>query len=221
MLEVFEILLEHLKKQGVKELLYKPVPHIYHTSLAEEDLYALFRFGAKLVRRDLSTTILSGGKVRYSENRRRNIKQAKKAGVSILTDSQEYNTFWGILEKQLEDRYKTVPTHSVEEITRLSRLFPENIKLNLALMDQSILAGVLQFVTENVIHTQYITNSEEGRKVGALDLLFDELIQQCDKVFDFGHSCEKQGQYLNHSLIHYKEGYEGRGSIQDYYSIEL
>lgn len=57
MLELFDVLLEQLRGQGVRTLLYKPVPHIYHRAPAEEDLYALFCSGARLVRRDLSSTL--------------------------------------------------------------------------------------------------------------------------------------------------------------------
>ena len=57
MLELFDVLREWLHGQGVRTLLYKPVPHIYHRMPAEEDLYALFRSGARLVRRDLSSTL--------------------------------------------------------------------------------------------------------------------------------------------------------------------
>src|SRR5579862_8120217 len=57
MLELFDALCGWLRGQGVKTLLYKPVPHIYHRMPAEEDLYALFRLGARLVRRDLSSTL--------------------------------------------------------------------------------------------------------------------------------------------------------------------
>ncbi|HVY61572.1 MAG TPA: GNAT family N-acetyltransferase, partial [Planctomycetota bacterium] len=43
MLEVFEALLAHVRSAGLRRLVYKPVPHIYHALPAEEDLYALFR----------------------------------------------------------------------------------------------------------------------------------------------------------------------------------
>src|SRR5438270_7744382 len=45
MLEVFEATLSHLREAGIARLLYKAVPHIYHRSPSEEDLYALYHYG--------------------------------------------------------------------------------------------------------------------------------------------------------------------------------
>src|SRR4051794_22681462 len=47
MLAVFEATLRHLAGRGIDEWIYKPLPHIYHSMPAEEDLYALFRAGAQ------------------------------------------------------------------------------------------------------------------------------------------------------------------------------
>ena len=57
MLELFEQLTAYLRAQGITKLVYKAIPHIYHNLPAEEDLYALFRFNARLVRRDASVTL--------------------------------------------------------------------------------------------------------------------------------------------------------------------
>ena len=57
MLLIFDSLLEYMTQQGMSELIYKAIPWIYHRVPAEEDLYALFRNGARLIRRDVASTI--------------------------------------------------------------------------------------------------------------------------------------------------------------------
>ena len=57
MLEVFEMSLRHLRGEGIERMTYKCVPHIYHSMPAEEDAYALFAQGGRLVRRDVSSAI--------------------------------------------------------------------------------------------------------------------------------------------------------------------
>jgi hypothetical protein len=47
MLELFGCLMTYLDQRRITTLMYKAVPHIYHALPAEEDLYALFRHGAK------------------------------------------------------------------------------------------------------------------------------------------------------------------------------
>src|SRR5262249_53402683 len=55
MLDLFSGLAHYLRERGIVRLLYKAVPHIYHETPAEEDRYALFRAGARLYRRDVTT----------------------------------------------------------------------------------------------------------------------------------------------------------------------
>ena len=78
MLELFDVLREWLRGQGVSTLLYKPVPHIYHRMPAEEDLYALFRSGARLVRRDLSSTLDMACRSPMQHGRQTQLKRGKR-----------------------------------------------------------------------------------------------------------------------------------------------
>ena len=56
-LEMFGLLRERLREEGIRKLVYKAIPHIYHRQGAEEDLYVLFRNNARLSIRNLSTAI--------------------------------------------------------------------------------------------------------------------------------------------------------------------
>ena len=48
MLEVFDAMVAFLRDNGIRRLVYKAIPHIYHKYPAEEDLYALFRHNARI-----------------------------------------------------------------------------------------------------------------------------------------------------------------------------
>lgn len=71
---------------------------------------------------------------------------------------------------------------------------------------------------------QYICSSEAGKSIGALDLLFDKLINEEFKdvpFFDFEISTGKYGHYLNENLISQKEGFGGRGLVYETYRYYL
>jgi hypothetical protein len=77
---------------------------------------------------------------------------------------------------------------------------------------------------EKVVRVQYISANEEGKKLGALDLLFNHLINEkyADiPYFDFGPSTEKMGHILNENLIFQKEGFGGRGLVYETYSYNI
>ena len=84
-----------LKASGARRLVYKPVPHIYHVAPAEEDLYALHAAGAVLIRREVSAAVPPGGHAGYTEERRRALARAERAGIVVGEDDQieEYMLF--------------------------------------------------------------------------------------------------------------------------------
>lgn len=224
--ETFEAIGNYLKQEGFSKLTYKAIPWIYHKIPSEEDLYALIHIGkASLCTREISTTILLQNKLRFSEQRRRGISKAKKNSLIIRQSSQEdVLAFWNILNNNLQQKYHTRPVHSNEELQLLMSRFPENIIGYSVLKDEEVIAGTIIFITPQVIHTQYIGASEKGKEEGALDLLFDYLINQKNwkaRYIDFGKSTEDSGNYLNTNLIHQKEGFGGRGVVYDTYEWTL
>jgi hypothetical protein len=223
MLDIFEELKQYMKDSSIKKLVYKCIPHIYHQLPAEEDRYALFRIGARLYRRDVTVTILMETPPKFQELRLRCIKKALNAGITVK-ETEDFDSYWVVLQHNLETKYNTTPVHTVEEIKYLHRKFPENIKLFCAFQDKSILAGVVIYVSSNVAHAQYIASSDAGHEVGALDMVFSHLINVCyrnKKYFDFGISNEKDGIYLNKGLISYKEGFGARAVVHDFYEVYL
>ena len=223
MLEIFESLKHFLKEHDIKKLVYKCIPYIYHIKPSEEDRYALFRNDAKLIRRDVTSTIDLTEQVRYSKGRKWTVNKAKKESIQTF-ESDDYETFWELLTGVLESNHETKPVHTLEEIRKLASLFPKNIRLFLAKKDEKIVSGALIYENQNIVHTQYLANSEEGRELGALDLLIDYLIKDIyknKKYFDFGISNENAGRYLNTGLIAQKEGFGARAVVHDFYELEI
>jgi hypothetical protein len=204
---------------GAATLHYKVVPHIYHRAPNEEDLYALFRANALLVRRDISAAIDLGQRMPYSKGRRSSIKQVPAdVAVELSTD---YSTFMEIEAEALE-RHGASATHTAEEMSLLAARFPKNIRLYLARRDGIALAGVVVYDTPQVRHTQYIGATTAGKQCGAADAVLDHLIQDAagtHRWFDFGISTEIRGRYLNEGLASNKESYGARGIAYDQYEV--
>lgn len=223
MLEIFESLKLFLKEQNIGKIVYKCIPYIYHIKPSEEDRYALFRNDAQLIRRDVTSTIDLTEQVRYSKGRKWTINKAKKESIETF-ESDDYETFWELLTGVLESNHEVKPVHTLEEMKNLTSLFPNNIKLFLAKKDEKIVSGALIYENQNIVHTQYLANSEKGREVGALDLLIDYLIKDIyknKKYFDFGISNEDAGRFLNTGLIAQKEGFGARAVVHEFYELEI
>jgi len=223
MLDLFGCLMTYLDQHRITTLMYKAVPHIYHTVPADEDLYALFRFGAKLIRRDVSSAILLDDPIPFSNAKKKSIKKAKKNRLTIK-QTNDFEAFISIEEEVLRSKYNVTPTHTSSEIASLAQKFPENIKLFAVYKDEIMLAGVIIYDSKPVVHGQYAASSEVGKKLRAGDLLSDFLMTQYSsgqKYFDCGRSTEKGGAYLNLALAAHKEGFGARAITYDTYEVDV
>ncbi len=222
MLEIFDSLKKYLNENGIKKLLYKAIPHIYHLYPAEEDLYALFINNATLVKREASSTIEMTYKIPYSRNIKRNIKKVQGDGLEIKR-SYDFSTFMVLKEEQLFKKYGLKPTHTAREMEYLAGKFPENIKLFTAEQNGVMVGGVVVYENKNIIHAQYQEADERGIDLHAPSLLFDKIINHYSekKYFDFGISTENNGFYLNEGLIDFKERFGARSTVYDSYELNL
>lgn len=222
-MELFAALRDYLlENTAVKKIVYRPLPHIYAQYPAEEDLYALFRYNALLVQRKVSSAVWLREPLPLSTLRRRKVKQAGQNALAVR-ESDNYDAFWEMLEKNLKERHNVSPVHTVDEMRMLVSRFPQNIRM-FGVFDEggTMLAGAVIYETSRVAHVQYIASAVAGRACGALDLLFSRLIGEvfaCKEYFDFGNSVEQGGRYLNKGLIFQKEGFGARAVVYDTYEV--
>jgi hypothetical protein len=221
-IEIFSLIKQYYKSLGFKKISYKAIPSIYHNYPAEEDLYALFRIDAQLIRSDISSVISLNDKIKFSESKKQSVTKCEKNNIKF-TENNDFEEYWNLLAEVLS-KFDTKPVHSLEEISKLKKDFPSKIRLFEARKDTFLLAGIVIYDYDNVVHTQYMANSQEGRKIGALDFINHKLIDEVfseRKYYSFGISTENQGRVLNSGLIQQKEMMGGRGISINFYSISL
>lgn len=222
-IEIFSVINTKLGELKISTVIYKAIPSIYHNLPSDEDIYTLFRLNAEKIACNISSTIFQCNKIKFIESRKSGIRKSIKEGV-VVTESKNYIEFWEMLQGNLNNKFNTKPAHSIDEIILLSSRFPENIKLFIAEKEGEIIAGTVLYIYNQTIHVQYICANEKGKMVGALDFLFDTLINNTFEkipIFDFGHSNEDGGAYLNEQLVFQKEGFGGRGIVYEIYKYKL
>jgi hypothetical protein len=223
MLNVFKTVLFFLNQNTVKKLILKIIPSIYHSKPADEILYALFVANAILTGRETWEVInlLKGNT--FSKIRKRGIQKGLQNNL-IIKEETNFELFWdSILIPNLSLKFNTEPVHSVTEIVKLNRCFPENIRQFNVYHDEVIVAGVTIFETVTVAHCQYISKFETGADLSSLDFLFNFLIKERfanKRFFDFGSSNQNHGKNLNAGLSYWKESFGASTIIQDFYEVE-
>jgi len=223
MINIFREFIEYLNGENIDAIIYKKSPFIYHSCPSDEDLYALFRIGARLVRRDASSTLYLKRTPLIQKNRIRAIKKAESAGI-VVKESDDMAAFWKILQLNLARKHNKKPVHSFQEIMYLRETFPQNIRLFASYKDSAMLAGSLIYESPNVAHAQYIARNVDSKVPGSLDILFSCLIAKYSsskRYFDFGISTEDDGLYLNEALVFFKEGFGARSIVYDTYEVDI
>lgn len=221
---IFFQLNDMLREEAIKKVVYKPIPWIYHQQPAEEDLYAIMKVcQAKIIARNLSSAISKKCPNKWYRIRECGSRKASAAGLSV-EESEDWKAFWDILADNLLHKYQLAPVHTVNELLLLHQRFPKQIRLVVVKEGQTVIGGTVLYVTNCVVHSQYIAANERGKELHALDLLFDQVISKSlsgHAFFDFGISTEEHGTYLNEKLIYQKEGFGGRGICYDWYEWDL
>ena len=223
--DVFMLLNDYLRHQGFCRVIYKHIPWIYASLPSEEDLFALSNVcRASLRSRDVASVVMLDRRLPFSTLRKRGVKKAEKFGLDVK-EQVDFTVFWQMLEQHLWQKFHAKAVHTLDEIMLLKTRFPDNIRLMTVCKDKVILGGTLLYDCGQTVKTQYIVASEEGRRHGALDFLFNSLLDCYETegrlFFDFGTSNRVDNDDLNDSLIFQKEGFGGRAVCYDTYEYDL
>lgn len=221
-LSYFYYLTKYYTDRGFREIIYKCLPTYLATFISEEDLYAMFLLQASLIRRETSSVIVKADALPYQQRRKSNVKRGYSSDYRIVS-SADPSLFWEkVLIPNLNDRFGAEPVHSIDEISMLINRFPNNIQLYEIHTDE-IVGGTVIYSTQTTAHAQYTSATVTGKELGALDFLFDELIQHVyaeKSFFSFGTSNGEPGGKLNRGLVNWKEGFGARTFTIDSYQIE-
>jgi hypothetical protein len=221
--EMIYSLLKFLNENAILSFNLKQLPTIYHESSSDEMEYLSFILNAKLTRRDSLSVVDLETDFEFTSSRAEGIKRGTDLGLEFK-EEHDFAAFWNeILIPNLEQKFKTKPVHSLEEITYLKSKFPNNIRQFNVYKEAKIIAGTTVFESDFVAHSQYISADDSKNATGSLDFLHNRLITYTfrnKKYFDFGISNENQGQNINQGLLFWKEGFGARTIVQNFYEIE-
>lgn len=210
-----------LRARGLRRVVYKPVPHLYHRLPAEEDLYAIYiECHARLTGRDVSSAVVPAHPVKWKRGRLYDAKKSRTNGI-VVRRSDDFEGFWHILEENLWQKFSTRPVHTIGEMRLLESRFPENIQLWAAYSAEGeMLAGTVLYLCGDVVHAQYISASPLGKQQHAVDGLYDHILHQAfasARCIDIGTSNMPHSSDLHDSLIFQKEGFGARAVCCDTY----
>jgi len=218
----------YLKKQKFSRARITLPPIIYNQRKTNYIDYSLLRSGYKYVKREVSSILFLEDSIEKNVNQfkpshRQALRKAQRSGL-VVNNSDDFNSFYNILKKNLSNRHNVKPTHTVDELLKLKKLFPKNILLHAAFLKNTMVGGVINFVAnKNVILAFYISHNESYQEHRPINLLFYEILKDAIrnnfKVFDFGIFTVNEEP--NMGLAKFKENFGSSGVFRDTVILDL
>ena len=194
-LQLVNLLNTYIKKLGFSSIIITLPPIIYNKRKTNYIDYSLLKYGYRYVKREVSSILFLEDSIEKNVNKfkpshRQALRKAQRSGV-VINKTDDFNSFYNILKKNLKNRHNVRPTHTVNELSKLKKLFPESIILYGAFIEGSMVGGVVNFIANNdVILSFYISHDEKYQEYRPINLLFYEVLKDAItnkyKVFDFG-----------------------------------
>lgn len=227
-LEMMRAITRWCAEAGHRTLQIRMVPWHVRKSPCDSDLYALWRIGAHLARRDLWNVIDLLQPRRVREGHRWSMRQAVRWDVTVSREEPATcDEFHRMLASSLDSRHQVRPVHSREELEDLHTRLGDAVQLwgGRDRHGRLVAGAWLLKLHPGCWHTQYLTVSEEGRRCGALHLLVEHMIGEASAAgihyFSFGASTSGAEAELNQSLQQFKAGFGHGVACQEAYLIDL
>ena len=223
-----ETLVMYAKEKKFNGIRITLPPTLYQKRLSNYMDFALFKHGFTYTKRDITSILFLENSIeenlkKFRSSHRRAIRSAQGKGV-VVNQSDDFESFYKILEKNLSIRHGVSPTHTLSELIEIKRRFPEKINLFGAFIQNEMVAGVVNFtVNDHVILAFYISHDESFQEYRSVNLLFysifDWAIKQNFKIYDFGTFTVNEEP--NYGLGRFKENFGASGIFRDTVELNL
>ncbi|MDN3725184.1 GNAT family N-acetyltransferase [Aequorivita sp. SDUM287046] len=223
--DILNAVIYFLRQHAFVAVQLKIMPQFLQIDYHSAQEYFMFQKGADLVRRDMNFIIDLSKKLKLSNSKR--IKpNSETANLLEIGVSDDLKTFWDeMLVPGLASTHGVKPVHSLEEIQLLKERFPKNILQYYVYANNAKIAGMLLFVDNGVVKSQYVGSTETGKSFRALEFLYVKLLMKYQtegfRYFDMGITNTNEGRQYNSGLTRYKEEFGAFAVNMDHFKLNI
>ncbi|MCA9395070.1 MAG: GNAT family N-acetyltransferase [Candidatus Omnitrophica bacterium] len=219
-----EVLLAHLRENGVRYLKIVQPPLFYFERFIDYFDFYLVKNGARLAASDLTSYIPTGPQPidLFLPRARRDTQKALDAGLEFAP-SGDVNGFYEILMENMR-KFNGTPTHSREEVAWLTERLTDEIKIYQVTHDGTPVAATLIFeVNPRAWLVFYWAQRQEATQLHPKNYLIVRLAQLAHergvKYIDFGPHTLNMEPFDGVTM--FKESLGGLGLLRRAYQLEL
>ncbi len=153
-MQLISTLLDYGRKNGIKEFMLTPAPMIYEEYQNQNLDFAMLWLGFKFDLHYISSAIKLDKERdiigRFQATVRRNIRKTLKNPDIKVEINERYDEFYPILLSN-KSKHDVKPTHSYDDLLKLKKLLPDNLKLFMVYYKDKPIAGSLMFFCNKTV----------------------------------------------------------------------
>ena len=221
-------LIEYAKQMSCKQIQITLPPTCYSKINSDYVEFCLLQSNFQYTRVELSNILKLNADFnmvykKFKPSARQAVRKAEKSNV-LIRQSTNLNDFYSLLSNNLSLRHNVSPTHTLSELKKLITLFPNQINLFTANLDDEMIAGVINFIcNQNTILAFYISHNNHFQHMRPLNLLFTKMfkwaVNNKYQYYDFGLFTVFGDPNL--SLARFKESFGTNGLFRKTMTLEL
>ena len=220
--KIVKALGEYAKDQSFDSIIMTLPPDIYNHQLNNYLEFACFREGYTYLKREITSVLkleddIDKNLAKFKSTHRTAYRRGEKMGVKVR-ETDDYKAFYAILKNNLKIRHSVEPTHTLNELLALKKLYPEQIRLYGAYLEETMIAGIVMFdANELVTLAFYISHDEDYQEYRGVNVLFKDVIADSIKrgfhYLDYGIFTVNMEP--NYGLARFKESFGSGGVFRD------
>ncbi len=148
-LHLVDSMMEYFDSNGFKEIFLIPPPIIYNRVITQNIEYAMlyrkFDFELHYISHAIHLKNCADFISSFDKTARKTIRKILRDGKIKIQQSDDYPTFNEILLRN-KAKHNARPTHSLEDMIRLSQLVPNKVRLNMVYYENKAIAGSWLFL---------------------------------------------------------------------------
>lgn len=220
--EIIELFIDFCKDNSFNEIIITPSLNIYYKNYNEIFLFTMLENGFKNFNSDVTNIIVlnNDNLKKFNSRAKRAFNKTIKLELNINYDTN-IEDFWELMVKTFL-KHGANPTHSLNELIYLKKIFSSEIKFPVVYLNEKPIAGICEFkINSTTIMSFYICQDDNYKDLNTqtylIKHLLDNAYMQGYKYYDFGTSSVNMNVRKN--IISFKEGLGAISQLKNIYKL--
>jgi hypothetical protein len=188
--EILQSIENHLSQMGGIDTIEYNLSPFFYNPLHDQMLAGLHHQGFKTSRAHRSMHVMLQEDWSVSSKKTAGYRNGKFDALQFEISDAITPFYEQVLVPSLQSRHESAPVHTLAELLLLQSRFPQQVEVHQVFSNGVLVAGVLYFIKDAVVKSQYAASTALGFQQRAMDFLYIESMKNFKSrektILDFG-----------------------------------